>query len=593
MSIPQETIDTVRNAISIEQIISRYVPTLKKRGNNYVGLCPFHTEKTPSFVVSPDKQIFHCFGCHAGGNVFSFIQKIETVSFPESVRIVASCAGITIEERRDPRKEEADFLIRINEFAAKVFARELRDNAPSAREYLLKRGVSEESIALFRIGFAPDAWDFMKDRILAKKIPVEKALDCGVLSRKKETGRVFDTFRNRIIFPIMSANRGVVGFGGRIIGDGHPKYLNTSENMLFSKRNLLYASPRALDEIRSMGRAIVVEGYLDVIGCHQTGIENVVAPLGTALTREQLIYLSRYTNEIVLLFDADAAGMKASLRTLDHAKEINAVIRVARLPQGDPFEYVLEHGMRKLMVIIDNAHEPLEFKLRSVASSSSGRPLAQMFSIIDFDCELESEKRNGCGLAASILGLDKNSVLLDFEKYRKSGGKPSGSEEKASYRNRKDGYIDRSLTQLLVLLFHHPSLIEKAMIDFAEFKPDNELLRDILQKLFDTYENESEISTEKLFDFFSTDEEKRFLNSVVTTENTIENPDASYTEIYVNVKIHEIDGKISYYTHLLRNAAASGDSSRYLAEIDIWRREKEKLTSYLYSRNINRHVVRG
>jgi DNA primase len=591
VAIPKETIDLVRNTIRIEKLIGRYVPSLKPRGNNYVGLCPFHSEKTPSFVVSPDKKIFHCFGCHAGGNVFSFIQRIENVNFPKSVEIAADFAGIRITQENSSKDSETDYLYRINDFAARIFHQQLLEKSVDALRYIKERGVSNESIHAFQLGYAPESWDFLKNQINARKISYEKAVEAGVLSKKKETGRIFDTFRNRIIFPIKTISGKIAGFGGRIIGDDQPKYLNTPETVLFAKRDLLYGADSALEEIRKMGRAIVVEGYLDVIGLHQSGLKNCVAPLGTALTEKQLLLLSRYTSEIILLFDSDAAGEKASLRTLTFADKINAQIKISRLPEGDPFEFIQRYGERKLLALIDEALSPLEYQLIQSAKQSHDasmkRKVFTMFTIIEKELTLMSEREEACASVAKILGLDKNSVKLDFEKFMQNRGKKK-NQNSEGVKN-FDSYIDKSIMELIVLLFHNPTLIDKAMIDFAEFKPSNNILRQILKKLFDTYENDSEVTTEKLFDFFNTDDEKRFLNEYITTDYQIDNPDSSYTEIYVNVKIHEIDDKISYYTNLLRKSSA-GDNSRYLAEIDIWRREKEKLTTYLYSKKSSRQL---
>ncbi len=368
MPISRDTIDIIRDRSRIEDVVQRYVPSLKKRGNSFIGLCPFHKEKTPSFTVSPEKQIFHCFGCKAGGNVFSFVSKMERLNFPESVRFLGKLAGIEVrEERDDGRGDTLDYLRRVNSFTVETYHQALlSEQGKTAMDYALRRGLTAESIREFRLGFAPDSWSYLVDRLARKNVTLAMAARLGLVaeSTKGQAGRYYDRFRNRLMFPIFDSRGEAIAFGGRVIGEGEPKYLNSPESDLFSKGNVLYGINVAREHIIELKRAIVVEGYLDVIGCHQNGVKNVVAPLGTALTERHVEMLSRYCTEIILLFDADSAGLNASLRSLGVAGEKNVDVRVALLPEGDPFDFITGRGVRPFMAVVDSALQPVDFKIQ-------------------------------------------------------------------------------------------------------------------------------------------------------------------------------------------------------------------------------------
>ncbi len=582
MGFSQETLDRLRASARIEHIIARYIPAMQKRGDNLLALCPFHKEKTPSFTISPAKQIFHCFGCHEGGNVFTFVQKIERVNFPRSVEIVADIIGFDLPKKNDPEADYRSRLYRILDYAARSFQQNLKDSP--AVGYLQKRGVSDEAVIDFELGFAPDSWEFMKNRLDSKGISLKEGHESGVLGWKKETNRYYDQFRNRLIFPIRNQAGNCVGFGGRVLDDSLPKYLNSAENSLFSKRNVLYGLHRASEEIRSLNRAIVVEGYLDAIGCHQAGIKNVVAPLGTALTENQLQMLSRMCAEIVLLFDSDTAGTKAALRTVSTSHDYNAAIRIGSIPEGDPFDYIQKYGARKLLMHVDTACEPVEFMLRDHFEKNrfKERPLIlrEMFAILK-EYEFESEKNNAIKIIAQLLEARVDTIELDYQKYR--GTKPVATVNVAPTKQKS--FVQKSVEELIILMLNYPDLIEKSMIDFQEFEIDDQFLKGLVNKIFDLYEHDDAITTEKIFDFIEGEREKQFLSERLSADYVIENPESAYTEIYLNMKIHSIDMKLAHFNQLLRKCATSTDSSRILTEIDIWRREKDKLSSYIYSKN--------
>lgn len=584
MSISRETIELVRNRARIEEIIARYVPSLKKRGNNYVGLCPFHKEKTPSFTVSPDKQIFHCFGCHAGGNVFTFVEKTENISFPQAVNFVGKIVGIVVSDDENKRDSSIEEILRINEYAAKLFQAYLTssDGLPGL-DYIRKRGVSEEAIADFRLGYAPDTWDFLTSRLKSVNADLAKAATTGLVGKKEDTGRYYDRYRGRVIFPIIDHHGSVAGFGGRIIGDGEPKYLNSAESPIYKKRTMLYGYHQGKSEIQSLKRAIIVEGYLDVIGCHQAGIRNVVAPLGTALTEEQVKLLARHCTEIVLLFDADSAGIKASIRSLDVVRDLNVTVKVASLPEDDPFDYVQKRGIREFMAIIDSALAPGDYKIQRVMAvpRDQMQTLLSLFEIVK-ELPFESERTDYLRKIAKITGYDIKTIQFDFQKYVQKGDRPVTLINNTQ-KIVKKGFLDRSCRDLLSLLINFPDLLHKAVLDFSPEDFENPLYKNIFGALSDLYNTSDQISTDKLFDILRGDEEKRFLEENISLSMQPEKAEYAYTEIYLNIRQYNIEQKISYYDNMIRSNPDDPMKKEYLTEIEVLMRKMKELSSYVYN----------
>jgi DNA primase len=584
MSISRETIELVRERARIEEIIARYVPTLKKRGNNYVGLCPFHKEKTPSFTVSPDKQIFHCFGCHAGGNVFTFVEKTENISFPQAVNFVGKIVGIVVADDENRRDTSIEEILRINEYAAKVFQAYLTstEGLPGL-DYLRNRGVSEEAIADFRLGFAPDTWDFITSRLKSVHADLEKAATTGLVGKKDETGRYYDRYRGRVIFPIIDHHGSIAGFGGRIIGDGEPKYLNSAESPIYKKRTMLYGYHQGKSEIQSLKRAIIVEGYLDVIGCHQAGIRNVVAPLGTALTEEQVKLLARHCSEIILLFDADSAGIKASIRSLDVVRDLNVIVKVASLPEDDPFDYVQKRGIREFMAVIDSALAPADYKIQRVMAIQRD-PMQNLLALFEVIKELpfESERSEYLKKVAKITGFDIKTIQFDFQKYAQKGDRPVTLINN-SQKNVKKDFLDRSSGDLLKLLINFPNLMNKAVLDFSPEDFENPLHKTIFGALSDLYNASDQISTDKLFDILRGDEEKRFLEENISLTMQPNKAEDAYTEIYLNIRQYNIEQKITYYDSKIRSNPDDPMNKEYLTEIDGLTRKMKDLSAYIYN----------
>ena len=362
--IPEDKISEIKNAADIVDVVSESV-LLKKTGKNFIGLCPFHSEKTPSFTVSSDKQIFHCFGCGTGGNVFSFMMKQEGLSFPEAARYLAKRYGVDIPDRalspeQKKKISERENLLDINRRAGGFYHQALLDSryGKQASSYLSKRGISQKTIDDFKLGYARDGWDHLLGFFSINRVsPILLEKSGLIVPRKNKSGH-YDRFRNRVIFPIFNVNTQIVGFGGRVLDDSLPKYLNSPETTLYDKSRSLYGIHRAKDKCRATGTVYIVEGYLDLLALHQHGIENSVATLGTALTADHVKLLTRYARRMILVYDSDEAGVRSAQRCIetfwtehvdfrreDVFSEDKADTRILVLPTGhDPDSYIFEHG---------------------------------------------------------------------------------------------------------------------------------------------------------------------------------------------------------------------------------------------------------
>ncbi|HMD14989.1 MAG TPA: DNA primase, partial [Bacteroidota bacterium] len=367
MRIPQEKIDEVRNATDIVDLIGGFVK-LKKRGKNFLGLCPFHTEKTPSFNVSSDRQMYHCFGCGVGGNAFTFVMEYEKVSFVEAVRSLAEKAGIALPQGSsvdDEIASEQENLYNICREAGLYYYKALTESGEGkfAVEYFHKRGFTDETIRTFGLGYAPNSWDAII-KFGEQKNFSSSMLEKAGLVRKRDDGTYFDYFRGRAMFPIFSSTGRVIGFGARKLREDDPlgKYINSPETIIYNKSKILYGLFQAKESIREKDFAVLVEGYADLISVFQAGIKNVVASSGTALTVEQILLIGRYTKNITIMYDADSAGSSAALRGVDLILEHDLDVRVASLPEGDdPDSFVKKNGGAAFQKILDEAISFVDF----------------------------------------------------------------------------------------------------------------------------------------------------------------------------------------------------------------------------------------
>lgn len=366
MQISEEILEKVKEQNDIVDVISESV-RLKRSGRNFSGLCPFHNEKTPSFSVSQDKQIYKCFGCGESGNVISFVMKNKNMPFVEAVKYLADRANITIESeqgRISPTAKKREILYKVNVEAARFFYSNLK-NTREAKEYFLNRGIKEETIKKFGLGFAKDSWNNLILHLRRLGFKDDLLLEAGLVSTSERTGNKYDRFRNRVIFPVFDYRGKVIGFGGRVLDDSKPKYLNSPETLVFQKGTNLYGLNFAIKSKMQDRYFIMVEGYMDLITLHQYGITNVVASLGTALTTNQARLLKRYADKVIISYDADIAGQAATMRGLEILKDAGFDVRVLSIPQGkDPDEYVRSNGKEAFIKLINNAESLIDYRIK-------------------------------------------------------------------------------------------------------------------------------------------------------------------------------------------------------------------------------------
>ncbi|MGI6752344.1 MAG: DNA primase [Anaerovoracaceae bacterium] len=356
-------IEEIKSRCNIIDVVGRYV-VLKKAGNNHKGLCPFHNEKTPSFMVSEDKQIFTCFGCGATGDVIEFVQRMDNINFREAIEKLAEEYGIETETISFSGNDKKKAFHDINRRAASYFYSKLRQPGSEGYEYMIGRGIGPDILRKFGIGYADNNWDGLYNHLMSEGIPREDLLTLGLISNSK--GKYYDRFRGRIIFPIINTRGLVIGFGGRAIGDGVPKYLNSPESPVFMKKNNLYGLNLTRQDINREDYAILVEGYMDVISLYSHGIRNVAASLGTALTESQAEMLKRYTENVVLAYDGDSAGQAAALRGMDVLNRVGCKVRVLTMEDGDakdPDDYIKSFGREAFRRLVKEAKPAIRFRL--------------------------------------------------------------------------------------------------------------------------------------------------------------------------------------------------------------------------------------
>ncbi|MGB9681471.1 MAG: DNA primase [bacterium] len=355
----------IKEKIDIVDLISSYVK-LTRSGKNYIGLCPFHPDHSPSFTVSPEKQLFYCFGCKEGGDAIKFLMKIEHLSYQEALTRLAKQAGIEIDELSEGTGEVFKDLFKINDLVTRYFHYVLIETpyGKDARDYLVKRGIKKETIEIFKLGYAPPGWNVLQKFLGKKGVGIDIQEKLGLIISDSDTNKIYDRFRNRVMFPIQDISGHTIGFGGRVLDDSLPKYLNTPETPLFHKGQVLYGLYQTRDEIMKKDQAIIVEGYMDCISLYQAGIKNVVASMGTSFTREQGLALKRIAKDIIVAFDADIAGDIAVIRGANILREVGCNVRIARWDQfKDPDELVRNRGAIGFLDVINNAKPFLDYMM--------------------------------------------------------------------------------------------------------------------------------------------------------------------------------------------------------------------------------------
>jgi DNA primase len=485
--IPDDIINRIRERADIKEVVEAHL-SLTKAGQHFKGLCPFHSEKTPSFTVSPSRQMFHCFGCGTGGNVFTFMMKMDGLTFPAAVRALGEKVGILVEEKTASpaarqRTEQRERLLGLHQAVADLFHRTLLSDpaAEPARVYLDDRGISSATIERFGIGFAPPAWEWLGKAMSKTGWKAEDLAVSGLIVARDSAGRgvgevagYYDRFRGRVLFPIRDLQKRVIGFGGRVLDNSEPKYLNSPETPLFSKGRTLYALEAAREGMARLDHVVVVEGYFDAVSLHQAGLTNVVATLGTALTEEHVELIRRFTRRVVLLFDPDAAGVRAALRTMDLFLGSGLSVKVGSLPQGDdPDTFIRTRGVEAFVELVGRAPSLLEFAVQgSLKSGLQGgvddrvRCVEEVLALLQ-KLSNPVEKSAALRHVADQLGMDEKVLLERFRMLPRRGGAMPAAATPAS-AGAKDLLLPKDEQVLVHLLVHNALSAEMLAQLFAD-----------------------------------------------------------------------------------------------------------------------------
>jgi len=525
--ISEDIISQIQDRTDIVEVISGYLP-LKRAGRNFKTLCPFHHEKTPSFVVNPDKQIYHCFGCSSGGNVFNFLMRHEHMEFPEAVEYLAKKAGVVI-----PQKEIHDHktlslyqqLYKINELALNYYHEFLLNNkeAQAARDYLQKRQIGADTIKKFKLGFAPDKWDCLINHLRQKNFSLGLLDKAGLIVAKEKSAGYYDRFRNRIIFPVFDIKSRCIAFGARVLDDSLPKYINSPETPVYVKGNNLYGLNLSRDSIRESDFAILVEGYMDFITVFEAGVENIIATSGTALTPEQIRLLKRSTHNVVLLFDADQAGVLATLRSLDIFLEEGMNVRVTSLGSGDPDSFIRKQGVAEFREKIKGASSLFDYKLEILFSKYNPKEIegkakicGEMLPTIN-KFKDEVLKFGYLKKLADSLGVSEEALRIEISKIKEPRVSAFTREEPKPASGIRA--VEKTLLKLMI---EEERFIQnfKEKLEVSDFEDPS--AREIVKLMCDFVSQGKEVSASKLINCFTDSDIPQTISELCAEDITYE-----------------------------------------------------------------------
>lgn len=555
MYFSEELIEEIRQRNDIVDVISGYVK-LQKKGSSYFGLCPFHNEKSPSFSVSRQKQMYYCFGCGAGGNVITFIMEYENYTFAEAVRLLAERAGVDIPEMEYSKeaKQKADLkatLLEINKLAAKYFYAQLKtEHAKHAHTYLTRRGLSEETITGFGLGYSNKYSDDLYKYLKTKGYSDELLVKAGLISASEKG--VYDKFWNRVMFPIMDANNRVIGFGGRVMGEGEPKYLNSPETEIFDKSRNLYGLNRARTSRKSY--FLICEGYMDVIALHQAGFTNAVASLGTAFTPGHAALIKRYVNEVYLTFDSDSAGTKAALRALPILKEAGITAKIIRMdPYKDPDEFIKNLGAEAFEERINKARNGFLFSLEVLERDydmNSPEGKTNFFNeaarrLTEFEEEIERDNYIEAVAEKYHISIESLRKLVAKTAIKIGQATPATKPKQANghERGKEDGNL-QSQKILLTWLIENEQIFKQIKKYITPQDFTKELYQTVAKLLYEQYE-EGNLVPAKVMNHFTDEEEHREVASLFNTRiqrlETKAEQEKALKETIIRVKSHSVD----------------------------------------------------
>jgi DNA primase len=564
--LPEHIIDQVRQASDIVEVLSEFLP-LKKRGRNYVCTCPFHHEKTPSFSVSRDKQIFHCFGCGKGGNVLSFLMEHEQMAFPEAVKFLAKRAGIQLPESRQSQRDTERFsrLYYANEQASFLYRKSLASAEAGKKvlDYLHKaRGMTDDTINEFQIGYAPEGWENLISYAKNKQITLDELLAAGLVIKRESGSGYYDRFRQRLMFPILDLSRRVIGFGARALTSGDTvKYLNSPETPLYNKSRVLYGLNHTRAEIRTKREALIVEGYMDLISLYQVGLRNAVAVSGTSFTRDHALLLKRYADTVHLMFDADPAGQSAAERCAVNLFSVGIDVRVTVLPEGDdPDSFVRSEGREKVEDVIKGSVSYFQFVKMTADPPFERRNRMGQQMLVKSQLRL-------AGLASDevtrALMLKELSDLYEItEESLVKGMEAEVSTERVPAQPRYSAVANRPGLErsILALLISHPPLLDSASdVLKAEWFSQAEY-QSIYRLMLMLREEGRATDIASLIDKIADETVLATLTSLMNDGGEPSDWETAFAEYLRKLKTAHRDDRIRTYTRQLQEAEKSGDT---------------------------------
>lgn len=578
MSYSDQVVDQIQSLNDIVEVISSYL-SLKRAGRNFKANCPFHQEKTPSFIVNPDKQIFHCFGCGVGGDVFSFLMKHEQMSFPEALKHLADRVHVMLPESKTiPSKEKSQLerFYQIYSLAAEFYHHNLKhpERGKIARAYLQKRAFGETEIETFQIGFALPEWRTLYEFLSKKGFVDQELIRSGILQRSAQ-GKTYDLFRNRVMFPIFNVQGKPIAFGGRVMGDEMPKYLNSPESPIFQKRKEMYAlhlAKKAVALSQEIRRILIVEGYLDCIRLHANGFSNAVATLGTSLTSEHVRILKRYADEALVVFDGDKAGEQASLRGLDIFLEEGMSVKVLCLPKGfDPDDLIRVKGKEAMTQLLEQSQDVFDFKLQVLLkkyNKSDSLGLLKITSeFIETFAKIKSPVLTDRYLKklAVTLGVEEASLRAELLKLKsKQSQKPSFSELRPFQKETRKAEPPAE-KMLISLIFQDPSYFQM----FKELFPNYVFVGDRTKEIFDLCGHllqtlNSKITASQLLNRIQKAPLKNYVSELLLTEWRVEDREAAFQDLVKKIKGQERDQRLLSLRNQISQAEEMGDQDAIL-----------------------------
>lgn len=588
MIFSEEKVSEIIEKNDIIDVISQYM-ALKKKGKSFLGLCPFHTEKTPSFNVSQDKQLFYCFGCGVGGNVITFIQKIEKMNYVESLRFLADRARISIDNNINKEELEKikkrNMILEINREAARFFYGNLQKNT-FAMDYLLKRGLDRGIIKSFGVGYSLDSWDSLKKHLSSKGYSDDSVEAAGFIIKRDKKEGYYDRFRNRVMFPIIDLKGNVVAFGGRVLDNSKPKYLNTPDTMVYNKGNNIFALNFA-KEISGLKNIIVVEGYMDVISLHQYGIKNAVASLGTAFTAQQAKLLKRYANEIIIAYDSDTAGQRATLKGLSILEKEGCIVKVLTLPKGmDPDEFIRKEGQDAFNSLVDSSLSLIEYKIYNVKKSIDPKvlehrvrftkKLANILSALESPIEIDAYIKK----YSKEMQISEEAIYAELSKIKKKHTNGNNRHNIISEFEKKDESINGQIKaekKLLNICIQH---LDKAKSIFDKIEPEcfSIPLHEKIASIINLKIKEGKlISAGEILIHLSDDEERQKASEIFNME--ILDMDLELSDSYIDkIWQHQIKSEIVHLTSIMNEYYEIGDKEKaneiFMEIMDLQKKKK-------------------